>query len=87
MAAQRVIVTRHAFKRHRQRVGNLPHRILLARLNTAYICGLYREGPDMIRLCGVWWGCVHRPEGLLLTTCLGRSDAMPKPERRRAHAD
>jgi len=76
-------ITRHAYRRYRQRVGSMVFKRLRERSQTALLCGLYRQGEGLIKLCGVWWGCVEYQDAIVLTTCLGRSTTMPKPERRR----
>ena len=80
-------ITRHAYKRYRQRVGALPSKMLYQRSQTALICGLYRQGEGLIKLCGVWWGCVVQDQAIVLTTCYGRQEHdMIAGRRRGTHA-
>lgn len=64
-------ITHHAYKRYRQRVGSMPRHRLYARNLTALHIGLYQQGEGVIKLCGIWWGCVVKDRQLILTTCYG----------------
>lgn len=69
---KQLVLTKHARKRSRQRVGNIPQRALQGRLQTALICGLYKIDGTLIRLCGIWWAFTTDGSNTILTTCLGR---------------
>lgn len=64
-------ITHHAHKRYRQRVGGMSRQRLYRRTETALRVGLYQQGEGVIKLCGIWWGCVVRDRQLILTTCFG----------------
>lgn len=88
MNGKQLRITRHAYERYRQRVGSLRRRTLYQRSRTALILGHYRYGEGLIRLCGVWWGCVEYPDAIVLTTCLGRyREDLIAERRREVHAD
>lgn len=67
-------ITRHAHKRYRQRVGNVRHGLLYQRCQTALQIGHYRYGRGVIKMYGVWWGCIVKGRELILTTCYGKLD-------------
>lgn len=67
-------ITKHAYKRYRQRVGAMNRRSLHRRSQTALRVGLYSYGEGLIKLCGIWWGCVVQSSSIVLTTCYGRQD-------------
>ncbi len=81
-----LVITKHAYKRYRQRVGKLRRRTLRERTLTAVMLGHYRQGEGLLQVHGIWWGCVERDGAYVLTTCYGRQDVDLIAERRRYSA-
>lgn len=78
----RLIITKHAYTRYRERVGKMPPKVLHERSQTALLCGLYRHGEGVIRLNGIWWGYVADERGTVLVTCYGRQEEDMIKQRR-----
>lgn len=70
----RIHITRHAYKRYRQRVGKARLGMLYQRCQTALMIGHYRHRGDVIKLYGAWWGCAIENRQVILTTCYGKLD-------------